>query len=64
MYESALSKAERYRREANKYGEMSRQTEPGFLADVFRKIAMRYASMADDLLKWRDRRGGVDRADP
>jgi hypothetical protein len=54
MYESALSKAERYRIEANKYGEMARQAEPGYLADVYRKIAMRYASMADDLLKWRD----------
>jgi hypothetical protein len=45
---------------------MARQTEPGFLADVYRKISMRYASMSDDLLKWRDRRGGVGRrlADP
>jgi hypothetical protein len=58
MYESAWSKAERYRREANKYSEMARQTEPGHLADVFRKIAMRYSSMADDLLQWQDQRGG------
>jgi hypothetical protein len=58
MYESAWSKAERYRGEANKYGEMARQAEPGYLADVFRKIAMRYSSMADDLLEWQDRRGG------
>jgi hypothetical protein len=59
MYESAWSKAERYRREANKYGEMARQAEPGYLADVFLKIAMRYTSMADDLLEWQDRRGGA-----
>jgi hypothetical protein len=41
MPEDALGKAERYRKEANKYGELAKQAEPGYLADVFRKIAMR-----------------------
>jgi hypothetical protein len=49
MPEDALGKAERYRKEANKYGELAKQAEPGYLADVFRKVAMRYAFMAESL---------------
>jgi hypothetical protein len=52
----ALSKAERYRRAANRYGEMAKQAEPGYLADVFRKIAMRYVLMAEDVLREAERR--------
>jgi hypothetical protein len=56
MREDALSKAERYRNAAIKYGEMAKQAEPGYLAEVFRKIAARYAYMAEDLLRETDRR--------
>jgi hypothetical protein len=33
-------------------------TEPGYLAEVYRKIAVRYLCMAGDLLKWAERSGG------
>jgi hypothetical protein len=55
MSEDALSKAERYREAANRYGELAKQAEPGYLAEVYRKIAAQYFSMAADLLKWVDR---------
>jgi hypothetical protein len=51
MGEDALSKAERYRRAANKYGELAKQAEPGYLAEVYRRIAVRYVFMADDILR-------------
>jgi hypothetical protein len=56
MPEDAASKAERYRKEANKYGELAKQAEPGYLADVFRKIAVRYMLMAEDVLREAERR--------
>jgi hypothetical protein len=56
MPEDAASKAERYRKEANKYGELAKQAEPGYLADVFRKIAVRYVLMAEDVLREAERR--------
>jgi hypothetical protein len=58
MDEDARSKAERYRMAANKYGEMAKQAEPGYLAEVFRKIAMQYVFMADDVLREAERRRG------
>jgi hypothetical protein len=62
MREDALSKAERCRRAANKYGEMAKQADPSYLAEVFRKIAARYAHMADDVLRPERPRGdGLDR---
>jgi hypothetical protein len=56
MSEDAASKVERYRQEANRYGELAKQADPGYLADVYRKVAMRYAYMAEDLLRETDRR--------
>jgi len=62
MGEDALSKAERYRRAANKYGEMAKQAESGYLAEVYRKVAVRYVFMAEDVLRPERRRGdGLDR---
>jgi hypothetical protein len=62
MHEDAANKAERYRKEANKYGELAKQVEPGYLADVYRKVAVQYAFMAEDALKEteRRRRAGFD----
>jgi hypothetical protein len=57
MSEDALSKAERYRQKANRYGELAKQAEPGYLAEVFRKVAARYVFMAEDVL--RERQPGV-----
>jgi hypothetical protein len=43
MSEGALSKAERYREAANRYGELAKQA-----------VAAQCFSMAADLLKWAD----------
>jgi hypothetical protein len=58
MQEDALSKAERYRKAANKYGEMAKQAEPDYLAEAFRKVAVRYVFMAEDVLRDAERRRG------
>jgi hypothetical protein len=58
MVEDALGRAERYRSAANRYGEMAKQAEDGYLAEVFGKIAARYLVMAEDALRSPER-GGV-----
>jgi hypothetical protein len=58
MSDDGLSKAERYREAAHRYGELAKQAEPGYLAEVYRKIAAQYFSMAADLLKWAGRPRG------
>ena len=57
MSEGALSKAELYLEAAKRYSELAKQAEPGYLAEVYCKIAVQYLSMAGDLLKWADRHG-------
>jgi len=42
MGEDAASKVERYRSAANKYGEMANRPSRTTLAEVFRKVAVRY----------------------
>lgn len=59
MSEDAASKAARYRSEANKYGELAKQAEPGYLAAVYRKVALRYVFMAEDVLRDAERRRGA-----
>ena len=63
MREDAASKAERYRKAANKYAELAKTAEPDYLAEVFRKVAVRYVFMAEDALREAaHRRGaGLDR---
>ena len=51
MREDAASKAERYRKAANKYAELAKTAEPDYLAEVFRKVAVRYVFMAEDALR-------------
>jgi hypothetical protein len=51
MREDAASKAERYRKAANKYAELAKTAEPDYLAEVFRKVAVRYVFMAEDVLR-------------
>ncbi len=51
MREDALSKAERYREAANRYSELAKEAEPGYLAEVYRKIAVEYFLIAADLSK-------------
>jgi hypothetical protein len=55
MSEDALSKAERYREAANRYSELAKEAQPGYLAEVHHKIAVQYHFMASDLSKWTDR---------
>ena len=35
--------------------ELAKQAEPGYLAEVYRKIAAQYLAQAADLLKWAER---------
>jgi hypothetical protein len=49
--EDAASKAARYRREANRYGELAKHVERDYLAAVYRKIALQYVYMAEDVLR-------------
>jgi hypothetical protein len=54
--QDVASNAEQYRKEANKYGELARNAQPAYLGDVYRKVAVRYLFMAEDLLRQPDRR--------
>jgi hypothetical protein len=58
--QDSVSKAERYRKEAIKYGELSKSAQPAYLGDVYRKVAVRYAFMAEDLLRRSEHRRGPD----
>ena len=59
-----VSKAERYRKEASKYAELAKDAQPAYLADVYRKVAVRYVFMAEELLKGPSRDGdAIERAD-
>jgi hypothetical protein len=55
-----MTKAEHYRKAANKYGEMAKQAEVDYVAEIYRKVAVRYVFMAEDLLNWSERRREVD----
>jgi hypothetical protein len=55
-----VTKAERYRKAANKYGEMAKHAEVDYVAEIYRKVAVRYVLMAEDLLNWSERRREVD----
>ena len=47
--EQQLKRAERYRQQANRYADLAKTAEPDYLGDFFRKIAVRYVLMAEDL---------------
>jgi hypothetical protein len=51
VMQDALSKANRYRQEANRCYELAKRTSPGFLRDTYRKVAVQYLFMAEDELK-------------
>jgi hypothetical protein len=54
-----LSKAERkadhYRKEAVRYHELAKFARPEYLGDLYRRIAVRYLFMAEDVTKWAER---------
>jgi hypothetical protein len=58
--QDAVTKAERYRKAASKYGEMAKYAEAEYVAEIYRKVAVRYVFMAEDLLKWSERRRELD----
>ena len=46
-------KVDRYRKEANRCAELAKEASPPFLAEIYRKVAVRYVFMAEELLKGR-----------
>jgi hypothetical protein len=61
---AAMSKVDRYRKEANRCAELAKDASPAFLAEIYQKVAMRYVFMAEDLLKGPNREGdAIERAD-
>ena len=58
--QNAMTKAERYRKAANKYADMAKEAEAEYVAEIYRKVAVRYVFMAEDLLKWSERRRELD----
>src|SRR5580693_6810313 len=47
----SVSKVDRYRKEANRCAELAKEASPPFLAEIYRKVAVRYVFMAEELLK-------------
>jgi hypothetical protein len=61
---AAMSKVDRYRKEANRCAELAKDASPAFLAEIYRKAAVRYVFMAEELLKGPNREGdAIERAD-
>jgi hypothetical protein len=59
----SVSKVERYRKEANRCAELAKEASPPFLAEIYRKVAVRYVFMAEELLKGPARDNAIERAD-
>jgi hypothetical protein len=60
----SVSKVERYRKEANRCAELAKEASPPFLAEIYRKVAVRYVFMAEELLKGPARdEDAIERAD-
>jgi hypothetical protein len=49
--DASMSKVDRYRKEANRCAELAKEASPPFLAEIYRKVAVRYVFMAEELLK-------------
>jgi hypothetical protein len=61
---AVMSKVDRYRKEANRCAELAKDASPAFLAEIYRKVAIRYVFMAEELLKGPDREAdAIERAD-
>jgi hypothetical protein len=50
---AVMSKVDRYRKEANRYAELAKDAGPAFLAEIYRKVAIRYVFIAEELLEGR-----------
>jgi hypothetical protein len=56
--EERRKRAERYRQQANRYADLAKAAELDFLGEFFRKTAVRYVLMAEDLERWSEPRLG------
>jgi hypothetical protein len=57
-----LRRAERYRKEANRFAELAKTTtDPNFLINLYRQTAVRYVLMAEDLEREPEPRHDGDR---
>ena len=56
--EQRLNRAEHYRQQANRYAELAKTAELDYLGEFFRKTAVRYVLMAEDLERWAEPRTG------
>jgi hypothetical protein len=54
-----LDRADHYRKEAVKCHELAKQARPAYLGDFYRRIAVRYMFMAEDVLNEARARGDV-----
>jgi hypothetical protein len=54
-----LDRADHYRKKATECGELAKYAQPAFLGDFYRRIAMRYAFMAEEILKEARARGEI-----
>jgi hypothetical protein len=54
-----LDRADHYRKEAVKCHELAKHAQPAYLGDFYRRIAVRYMFMAEDVLNEARARGDV-----
>jgi hypothetical protein len=54
-----LNRADYYRKEAVRCHDLAKYAQPAFLGDFYRRIAVRYMFMAEELLKEARARGDV-----
>jgi hypothetical protein len=52
-----LGKADQYRQEAAKCYKLAKLARPAYLGDVYRRVAIRYLFMAEDISRWPERHG-------
>jgi hypothetical protein len=61
--EEGLKRAERYRQLANRYADLAKTAELDYMGEFFRKTAVRYVLMAEDLERAPEPRLGRRRRD-
>ena len=55
----AETKADHYRKEAVKYHELAKLARPAYLGDFYRRVAVRYMFMAQEILNEARARGDI-----
>jgi hypothetical protein len=59
LMQDPLVRADHYRKEAMKCHELAKHAEPAFLGDFYRRVAVRYLFMAEDILSQARARGDL-----